>query len=123
VLVLHIASDGDELRFRPDRLTCRADVRVKLYFHHTGKILSDPHDWVLLKRGTEARFIADTDRQVADVVIPPGDENLVLAATPLCGKGNIVSTTFTAPPAGRYLFVCSIPGHAATMRGVLTVTP
>jgi azurin len=96
---------------------------VKLYLHHAGRIASDPHDWVLLKPGTEKKFLADADRQVADVVVPPGDEAMVLAATPLCGKGQTVSAEFTAPAPGHYCFVCSIPGHGESMQGILTVTP
>jgi azurin len=120
---LHIASDGDELAFKPDRLTCPAGVAVRLFFHHAGEIIHDPHDWVLLKPGTEMRFLADADRQPDETaVIPPGDAGLVLAASGLCALGETVVVDFVAPPPGDYPFVCSIPGHGETMRGILSVT-
>lgn len=123
-VALSIASDGDEMTFIPDRLSCPAGSHVRLVFHHEGRILSDPHDWVLLKPGTEAAFVADCDRNPSDEMpIPPGDGKMVLAATPYCPKGASVAVEFDAPPAGDYPFVCSFPGHGHTMRGVLTVTP
>ncbi|HEX4507749.1 MAG TPA: plastocyanin/azurin family copper-binding protein [Alphaproteobacteria bacterium] len=120
---LRIASDGDEMAFKPDRLRCPAGAEVRLSFHHAGEISSDPHDWVLLKPGTEKAFLADADRQTDDsVVIPPADKDMVLAATPLCPKGRTVSVTFTAPAPGAYPFVCSVAGHGESMNGVLIVT-
>jgi azurin len=120
---LHIASDGDEMLFVPDRLSCPQGAHVRLTLHHAGQILSDPHNWVLLKPGTEAAFVADCDRNPSDnVPIPPGDEDMVIVSTPYCRKGESVTIGFDAPPAGRYPFVCSFPGHGHTMHGILTVT-
>ncbi len=120
---LRIASDGDEMMFKPDRLTCPAGADVRLAFHHAGTIVSEPHDWVLLKPGTETAFLADADKQTDDTLaVPPADRDMVLAATPLCAKGKTVSVTFTAPPPGDYPFVCSVAGHGESMHGILTVT-
>ena len=120
---LRIASDGDEMAFKPDRLTCPSGTEVRVSFHHAGDVSSDPHDWVLLKPGTMKAFLADADKQTDDaVVVPAGDEGMVLAATPLCAKGKTVSVTFPAPPPGDYPFVCSVAGHGLSMHGILTVT-
>ncbi len=51
VVDLYIASDGDFLDFVPDTLTCRTGARVRLTFHHAGKIISARHDWVLTYPG------------------------------------------------------------------------
>ena len=53
---LNIASDGDELLFKPDRLACPTGARVRLTLRHTGEIIHDPHNWVLLTPGFEAAF-------------------------------------------------------------------
>jgi azurin len=120
---LRIASDGDAMAFKPDHLTCPAGADVRLTFHHAGAIISDPHDWVLLKPGAEAAFLADADKQADDTIaVPPADRDMVLAATALCSKGRTVSVIFTAPAPGNYPFVCSVAGHGASMRGMLTVT-
>ena len=120
---LDITSDGDNLAFIPNRLNCVTGANVRLRLHHTGRIIDDPHDWVLLKTGMESVFLADADKQQSDdIVIPPNDADMVIAATPLCAKGATVTVEFIAPAPGRYPFVCSVPGHGATMRGILSVT-
>ena len=118
---LVVASDGDELRFVPDLLICEEQVRVRLHFHHAGRISSDPHDWVLLEPGTAARFINDADLQTENRVVPLRDRADVIAATPLCARGQTVTVDFTAPAVGEYPFVCSVSGHGAMMRGTLKV--
>lgn len=52
----------------------------------------------------------------------PKDDQRVLAATPLCSPGGEAVIEFTAPAPGDYPFICSTPGHAAEMHGVLHVT-
>ena len=120
---LRIASDGDELRFKPNHLTCPAGATVRLVLHHAGTIIDDPHNWVLLKPGTVDAFLADADKIEDDTtVVPQKDKDMVLAATPMCKRHRTVTVTFTAPTPGDYPFVCSVPGHGATMRGTLTIT-
>ena len=122
-VVLHIASDGDNLAFKPDRLTCPTGATVKLTFRHAGQIIDDPHNWVLLKPGTMDAFLADADKIEDDTtVVPPRDKDMVLAATPMCPRHQTVTVTFMAPAPGDYPFVCSVPGHGETMHGTLTVT-
>jgi azurin len=120
---LHIASDGDEMAFKPDHLYCQTGADVRLFFHNAEDILDDPHDWVLLKPGTEAAFVADADKSTSDTAsIPPKDKDMVIAATPSCPKGKTVMVNFIAPAPGSYPFTCSFPGHGHTMHGSLVVT-
>ncbi len=122
-VTLHIASDGDNLAFKPDHLTCPTGATVRLSLHHTGQIIDDPHNWVLLKPGTMDAFLADADKIEDDTtVVPAQDKDKVLAATPMCQRHRTVTITFTAPAPGDYPFVCSVPGHGETMHGTLTVT-
>ncbi len=48
---LTISSDGDLLAFKPDRLTCPAGASIHLTFFHTGKYVSQDHNWVLTLPG------------------------------------------------------------------------
>ena len=68
---LYIASDGDFLDFVPDTLTCRTGARVRLTFHHAGKIISARHDWVLTYPG---RLDALTKERLDDDGILPQDD-------------------------------------------------
>ena len=119
VVDLLIESDGDFLAYRPDTLTCPTGALVRLTFHHRGKFLSARHDWVLVKPGQ----MEAVDKSVQDTEgIVPKDDPRVIATTPMCDKGQMVMTQFTAPPPGDYPFFCSTPGHGECMNGVLHVT-
>lgn len=122
VVDLLIESDGDLLAFKPKELSCPAGAQVRLTFRHTGKYISFEHNWVLILPHTfdevnKAALAAGEENGW----VPPGDKR-VLAATPLCGKGQQVMVEFIAPPPGDYPFICSNPGHAEDMWGVLHVT-
>lgn len=51
------------------------------------------------------------------------DDDAILFYTPLTGPGERTAVVFTMPPAGEYPFICTWPGHYATMQGVLVSTP
>jgi azurin len=114
---LYIESDGDFLTFRPDTLTCPTGASVHLKFHHAGKIISARHDWVLIHSG---QLEAVTKEALDDDGILPKDDTRVIAATPLCDRGETVTTEFIAPPPGDYPYLCST--HPEDMRGILHVT-
>lgn len=120
---LMIASDGDFPFFVPQELTVPTGARVKLTFHHAGEILTQFHNWVLVKPGSmEAVEKAGIEAGEKNGWLKKGDPN-VLAATPLIGKGEHATFEFTAPAPGDYPFVCTTPGHGVDMNGILHVTP
>lgn len=55
----------------------------------------------------------------------PQEENLqkkIIAYTPIPKPGETVSVTFTTPSEpGKYGYVCTSPGHWATMQGTMIV--
>ena len=118
VVDLAIESDGDFLAFTPDTLTCPSGATVRLTFHHRGKYLSARHNWVLVQPGQ----LEAVDKAVEhNEGIIPNDDPRVIASTPMCDKGGMVMTQFTAPAPGDYPFFCSTPGHGECMQGVLHV--
>jgi len=119
VVDLSIESDGDFLAFRPDTLTCPAGATVRLTFHHRGRFLSAVHNWVLVY--PHQMETVDQDASKTEGMVSPDDPR-VIATTPMCGKGESVTTTFIAPAPGDYPFFCSTPGHGEDMNGILHVT-
>jgi azurin len=121
-LNLTVSTDGDLLAFKPVELTCTAGALVHLTFFHTGKYIRQDHDWVLTMPGA-ADVVAQAGLAAGESAgyLAQGDRR-VLAATKMCGKGEHVSVDFTAPAPGDYPFICTYPGHAAFMHGVLHVT-
>jgi plastocyanin len=114
---LFVATDGDLIAFTPDTLTCPSGARVRLTFHHAGRFLSARHDWMLTfddKLEALSQELLDHDGEYKK-----GDPR-IMAVTPLADKGGTVMTSFTAPAAGEYPFLCST--HPEDMRGILHVT-
>ncbi|WNL44658.1 azurin [Dyella sp. BiH032] len=93
---------------------------------HTGKLpkAAMGHNWVLAATADEAGINADGAKAgVASDYLKPGDTR-VLAHTKLIGGGE--SATATVPVAKlkageTYAFFCSFPGHAALMKGTLSL--
>ena len=81
------------------------------------------HNWVLVNGGeAEAQAVADgglTAGLEADYL--PADKANVLANTDVLDGGATDDVTFTAPAAGSYLYICTVPGHYPLMQGTLTV--
>lgn len=121
-VVLHVATDGEFLAFTPTELTCPAGARVRLIFRHAGQRIPQKHNWVLVEPGT-AEEVEKAGMAAGEAAgwLAKGDRH-VIAATPLCDPGGEAVIEFTAPAPGDYPFICTTPGHAFEMHGVLHVT-
>ncbi len=84
------------------------------------------HDWVLLKKGTDAAKFAEAgERHPESDYIAPDQSDHVLVRTRLLGPGESDSVTFTAAnEPGSYEYICTFPEHYSRgMKGVMTVVP
>jgi azurin len=120
---LLVESNGDLLEFRPRELSCHSGDHVRLTFRHTGKYVSFEHNWVLIVPGSFDAITAAAATAGEDRGYVSGGDRRILAFTPLCSRGQTVVTDFMAPKAGDYPFICTFPGHAQSMWGVLHVLP
>jgi azurin len=109
------------LKFDLPTLTVKAGSRVRLTFDNAGDMLHN----VVVTRPGRASAVADAAIRMGiqgaanDYVPPSGD---VLFHTTLVQPGASQAIYFVAPTApGQYEYVCTFPGHATTMRGVLRV--
>ncbi len=113
------SASSDEFVFTTDSMTAAAGAEVTVRF--TNNAVTQQHNWVLVQDGTK------DDVATAGLVDPvnwigPDDPN-VIASVNLISPGESAQVTFTAPEAGTYQFVCTFPGHNATMFGTFEVTP
>jgi azurin len=117
---IDIGSDGENLAFDKTELSAPAGSAVTLRLQNNSA--AQQHNWVLVNGdGSVADTVAEAGLTAGPDAgyIAAGDAN-ILANTPLANGGETVEFTFTAPPAGTYTYVCTVPGHAALMRGTFT---
>ncbi|MEN9536134.1 MAG: hypothetical protein RLZZ178_131, partial [Verrucomicrobiota bacterium] len=114
---------GNALNYLQKELRAKAGQAVALTFENPDVM---PHNWVLVRPGAEEKVGAAAALMVS---MPDGadrhyvpDSPDVIAHTRLLDPGKSSTIYFTAPKEpGRYPYLCSFPGHAQLMRGVLVV--
>jgi glucose/arabinose dehydrogenase/uncharacterized cupredoxin-like copper-binding protein len=112
---IHIAADPTLLRFTPLTVTVRAGQPFSLTFANPAAML---HNWVLVPEGQEERVDRLALARNGDARNLPS----VIAATALISE-TISTLTLPPLPAGRYRYLCTVPGHfQAGMWGTLLVT-
>lgn len=117
---------NDSMKYSVTRIEARAGQEVKVILTNMGNMpkAAMGHNWVLLKKGTDAKaFIDAAVMAMATDYIPAAMADAVIAHTKLLGPKQSDEVTFKAPmEPGEYVFVCSFPAHFLTgMHGVLVV--
>jgi len=103
--------------------TCKS---FKVTLKHTGKlpVTAMGHNWVLSHSADEAGVVADGMKAgAANSYEKPGDSRII-AHTKLIGGGESDAATIDVArlKAGeQYAFFCTFPGHAALMKGTLSL--
>ncbi|WP_166442988.1 plastocyanin/azurin family copper-binding protein [Phragmitibacter flavus] len=125
--------DVAEILIKPDTVnpmafdlktfSVKAGQPVKLTFENKSPVPL-PHNWVLGVLGSKDKLIVGANAMMAAPIekgyIPEIPE--VLHHTKLLQPGQTETIEFTAPAeAGDYPYICSFPGHAMLMNGVMKV--
>lgn len=97
-----------DLTFDQTQLAIPAGAEVTLNLTNEGAL---EHNWVLVHETVELATATAADA-------------INQAASEVLAGGKSTKLTFTAPAAGSYQYICTVPGHAlAGMVGKLTVVP
>ncbi len=123
-----IALKGDDaMKFDLKEATVSAGcATITIELTHTGKLPATAmgHNWVLAHSSDEAGVISDGMKAgAANSYEKPGDAR-ILAHTKLIGGGESDTATVDVAKlkAGeQYAFFCTFPGHAALMKGTLSL--
>jgi azurin len=117
---------GNQMKYKETKLTVPAGKNVKLVFENTATSPSMQHNVVVLTKSPKQKFFKKVGQagvsagSTSDYV--PSDMASVLTHTPIAKPGETVSVTFQAPSEpGKYGYVCTYPGHWATMQGAMVV--
>lgn len=117
---LKLSTKGEQLEYDTTVLTVKAGEKVTLTFTNASSGM--PHNWVLVKPGTLEKVAQESLTAGAEKGWLAKGPN-VLANTKMVDGKKSETIQFTAPATpGDYPYVCTFPGHAALMKGVLKVT-
>ena len=116
---------GNEMKFEETEFTVQPGQKVTLVFKNTATSPSMQHNVVVLNSNDDADA-----KRVGEEGMKAGANNdyvpedpAVLANTPIAPPGETVEVTFTAPSEpGTYRYICTFPGHWATMQGTMRVS-
>lgn len=114
----------DAMKYDINEIKVKEGQTVHLTLVHAGKapVAAMGHNWVLLKPGTDMEKFAIAAINAKDNDYIPADmAGDVIAHTKTIGGGETTDIEFTAPAKGTYDFLCSFPGHHATMKGKFIV--
>jgi azurin len=118
---------NDQMRFNTESITVDKSCKeFTVNLSHTGTMPKAVmgHNWVLTTAADQAAVISEGMSAGVDKDYVKADDSRVLAHTKVIGGGEKDSITFDTSKltAGEaYTFFCSFPGHAALMKGTLTV--
>ncbi len=120
--IINITTNSGQLMFDKTNLTANPNESLKLTFKNgSSKGTGLQHNWVLVKPGkvdaiSTASIVAGADKSWL------ADSSDIIAHTKLLNAGESETLTFNAPSVtGDYPYLCSFPGHSATMKGVLHI--
>ena len=115
---LVVPAERNAMAFTVGEITAPAGATVRLVMDNQAtSSRAMVHNVVVLQDESAVDRIGQAGAEV------PVDDSAVLAYTPLAGPGDRTAVVFTMPPAGRYPFICTYPGHYRLMQGVLVSTP
>ena len=112
---LDVDVQGNSLEFNVSSMSASAGQEVVVTFNNSSAI--NIHNWVLVEAGTKDAVAVDGIAAGQENNWIPVNDPRVLGSTVLIGPQESTQVTFTAPPAGTYQFICTFPGHTATMFG------
>lgn len=116
---------ANPMMYNTKEITAKAGQKIKLTFDNRGAIAPLPHNIVVGQAGTKDRILALSMQIMTDPngmakgYIPEAPE--VLAHTKLVNAGQTETIEFTVAGAGDYPYMCTFPGHALMMNGVIKV--
>ena len=111
---------NDDMTFDQTSFTVKVGDEITLLLMNNGTMSKEAmgHNLVILNQGVdlgEFAFAASSEKD-ADY-IPKDKQTDILAHTKLLGGKENDQIKFKIEKAGEYQFLCSFPGHAATMQG------
>ncbi|WP_323053886.1 azurin [Galbibacter sp. EGI 63066] len=118
-----VITANDMMKFDKKEIRVKAGQKVVITLKHIGKLDKKVmgHNLVILNSGVDLVAFATEAASAVDSEYIPEGTDAVLAHTKMLGGGESATIEFEAPEAGTYDFLCSFPGHFASMQGKFIV--
>lgn len=125
VKVIHLTGD-DTMRFNITTIEAAPGEALRVEMKNVGKLPKQTmaHNFILLQLMSEAdvNALGIAASMAAPNYMPKDLSKVIAHTTKVLGPGESETVDFKAPTApGEYPYICSFPGHFATMRGKLIV--
>ncbi len=114
---------NDKMQYDKTEFTVKAGEEITLSLKNIGKLPANAmsHDVVVLPPGTDVKKFGAEATKAGDLEKMPSElTDKIIAKTKLLGPGESDTITFTLKEPGKYVFLCSFPGHYVTMNGTIT---
>jgi azurin len=115
-------SANDQMQYSTKTLEVKAGTEALIILTNKGTLAKEVmgHNFTLLKPGTDVAGYASKAMTAKDTEYQPASEaGSLVGHTKLLGPGESDTLRVTLA-AGDYPYVCTFPGHFATMQGVLS---
>ena len=119
-----IEPEGNQMKFATTEFSVEPGEEVRLVLKNTADSPAMIHNVVLTTTSDDAtaQEVGQAGSSAGKTAAYVPDHDAVLAATDLAEPGETVEVTFTAPDdPGEYTYLCTYPGHWATMQGTMRV--
>lgn len=114
-----IEPNGNQMAYMQTEFTVKAGQEVVLIMNNTATVPVMKHNIVILNDESKVQEVG-TQALSAPNNLP--DHPAIIAATPMADAGAQTQVKFTAPTqAGKYIYICTYPGHYAMMKGYMIV--
>jgi len=114
---------NDQMKYDKTEITVKAGEEVTILFKSVGELPAEAmsHDLVVLDQGTTAQEFGMEAAKAGNLEkMSDEQKEPVIVATEMLSAGQEQEITFTLEEPGKYEFVCTFPGHFASMQGVIT---
>ncbi len=116
---------NDQMKYNISSIVAKPGEQLHVVLTNAGTAPKEAmaHNWILLKAGNDVMAFSAAAATHKDTnFIPENLKDQIIAKIDLLGPKETGEVSFKAPEQpGEYPFLCSFPGHAALMKGVLTV--
>lgn len=119
-----IKPKGNQMKYQTTEFTVAPGQTIKIIFENVATSPSMEHNVVVINSAEDGVFgrVGEGGMSAGSSNDYVPEDDAIIAYTPMSKPGETVEVTFTVPEeTGEYGYLCTFPGHWATMQGTMYV--